>query len=877
VLPTFLFLLALATSFSERASAAVTRPLPGTVKAYITKLQTPGSTSGIAMPVDSNLLAAAGASVVDEEQNYLVISLPGASVSSLQRGLTGQVQGFEVRNDFDILDFRAGPVDVRAPQTMPPAPWFRADPLPSPARDAFIIQFAAPPKQEWFDVLRVSGVTILDYMPQNAYLVLATASAVSDLQKSLPIQYAFLHQPFNKVQNDVRAATSDILELVIQLADTSEGDDVEAVLTTESIGEPGGAELVGNHRLFRVSLPTSAIADLAAMPGLIAVEVEAPLRPSGEREAHLIAGGTMAVNTGSPAVWLPAAGDYRTWLTSVGLSNYKTAAKVAIIDTGFDSQSPPSAFKDFLSDSGVSFVTPVNYLSAYTSNSGDCFGHGTMVAGVLVGNAGGPFSTTTRDIGSQYGNIDFRMGLGVAPGVPLVVGKVVNYDSIPGNPTVPRAYQLAWSTIFADLSSRGVNITSSSVNQYRFQIFTAGHVSFDYTTYNQYDSFAMAFDQQVRHTGTTDAGPPMSIICAAGNINPTDPLQDTPNVVTPSTAKNVISVGGAESYNPIPSPSIYPEPNLSPVANSGLYADNGNDIWTYSCHGTRSSDGRFKPDVVAPATAVESAKTRDVTACLATNASVGAVIDAASPPDQQHLWSRGTSFAAPAAAGAAELLYTWYKNRHSGSAPSPAMLKAMMINLSTDVYPGGRSPSPAVLHSPDQYQGWGRVDLSRAFQTGDYIWDDQSAGRILTPSAQSTWFPTSTTSYTIKDTSKPVRITVVWTDHFGSTTSGNPLVNDLDISVINPVTTYFCTGNNINRAAGSNGDSLVYTTLLGGPGFHDHANNLEEVIFRSSDLGGSTFQVSVSGKTIAMDGINPVANTTLRQDFALFIENVIGQ
>jgi hypothetical protein len=851
VLPTVLFLLASTTSFPERAIAAVARPSAGTVKVYITKFQTPGLTNGASVPVDSNLLAAAGAAVIDDEQNYLVISVPSANIGVLQRGLAGQVQGFEVRNDFDVLDFKTSPIDVRQPVPTYPLGWARSVPLPDPSRDLFVIQFASTPLQEWLDQLRAAGLVVIDYIPQNGYTVLGSLAAIESALQALPIQYFALHQPMNKVSDEVRQQGEEFVDISVAVLAAPEAGDVENLLAAEAVYGVVRGDEAGDRRILRATVSSGTLPQLAAFPAVIWIEVHHPITLSGEREAHLVAGDTLVTNSGSPAVLKPALGDYRSWITSKGLSNYKTAVKVAILDTGFDQDNAPTAFKDFRNDANQPFVTVKNYTSNNQSGANsDCYGHGTMVAGVLAGNAGGPSSTQTKDNGSQHSDNDYFMGLGVAPSVPLISGRIINYlASAPCNGS-NCFFPQPWTTIYADLLAKGVSISSNSFNLYPD---------------TSYSVDSQTFDKIVRHANGIDTGSPMTVYFSAGNQQSTGPTQP-PNVMAPATGKNVTTVGGTENFNP----NTYPDPNpniISPTATKGIYADNGNDIWSLSCYGP-TTDGRIKPDLVAPASAIESPRTRDTDACKSSIpiASVGAVIDTSSPADQQHLWSQGTSFASPAAAGAGVLLSTWYRNTHSGTAPSPAMLKAMQTNLALDLYPGGRSPSPTVIHPPDLFQGWGKTDLTRAFKTdGRYLWNDQVAANILTPSKPLVFLPSVLGKYQIKDSTKPVRVTLVWSDAPGSTAGGTALVNDLNLIVNAGGVAVFCLGNDNNLSTGR-------CNVHASGGTYDHKNNVEQVVFTQQDLG-VTFNIEIFGSTIAADGINAWSGTTLRQDFALFIEN----
>ena len=82
------------------------------------------------------------------------------------------------------------------------------------------------------------------------------------------------------------------------------------------------------------------------------------------------------------------------------------------------------------------------------------------------------------------------------------------------------------------------------------------------------------------------------IVFAAGNGG-----AGANTVGEPSTAKNVITVGAAENVNP------FGGADNCGIGDTG--ADNANDIISFSSRGP-TSDGRKKPDIVAPGTHVSS-------------------------------------------------------------------------------------------------------------------------------------------------------------------------------------------------------------------------------------------------------------------------------
>lgn len=823
-------------------------PQPGYTKIYIRKLL-PLNTTSVAPSLDPALVSSYGGTIVDDTPGYMVLAAPATSIPALTQLVAPLADTVQVRDDFDILKFASAPIDARLGEPAYPLAWYRPVALPAPARDAYVIQFVAPAHHEWLDTLVRLGAMIVEYIPENGYLILADAPTLATAVQQLPIQYAGLQQPYHKISPELWS-TAAFVDVTISLLNVPERADADALLASVSVQTLRDIEDVGDRAMMRVTVPASAIAQLAALPAVRWIEVYHPGTMSGEREAHLVAGDTLATLSGN--VWKPVPGTYSTWIDSKGVGNYTTAIKVGTIDLGFDAQSPPAAFKDFLSHTGQSFVTVLNETSV---NGGpgalvtsDCYGHGTMTAGVLAGNAGDSFSTTVRDHGANFGDANYLMGQGVAPGVPLTVAKIIDED-IPSNCAAGFLCNKPFATVFGDLTGLGVSIVSSSMNEYND------------TTYN---ADTQTFDKIIRHAnGNDQTGSAVAIVEAAGNQH-SKANQTSPNVVAPATAKNVLTVGGTESYNPI---ADYPLPQgfgnyLDMI---GPDANNGYDIWELSCIGP-TRDGRNKPDVVAPATAIESTRTRDTQACSVGNGSVGGTIDT-SDPNQEHIWSRGTSFSAPAAAGAEVLLATWFKNK-ALTMPSPAMLKAMMVTFAQDVYPGGRSPSPAVVHPPDKYQGWGKADLTRAFKTdGRYYWLDQPNTLMVAPA-----IGRPPISLTVKDTTRAVTVTLVWTDPPGPTGTSKELVNDVNLEVCGST----CRQEQFHgNQFDPNGFSTKTDALHIIP--FDTLNNVEVVKFMPSSITGTTFTVNI-GVTLAGDCLNVWQPTsTMQQDFALFVDNVVGQ
>src|SRR5205085_1381372 len=178
-----------------------------------------------------------------------------------------------------------------------------------------------------------------------------------------------------------------------------------------------------------------------------------------------------------------------------------------------------------------------------------------------------------------------------------------------------------------------------------------------------------------------------------------------------------------------------------------------------------------------------------------------------------------------------------------GHPPSPAMVKAYLTNAAT--YMTGTRANDTL---PSQNQGFGLLNLGRVLDQAPRLLVDQD--QVLGATGQ---------VYTLKgrvvDPSKPLRITLAWTDAPGSP-AANPVVNNLDLQVDAGGKTYL--GNHFSGPFSTEGGSA------------DTLNNLEAVYAPVGTSG--EFEVRVVAANIAGDGV-PGNSDSTDQDFALVIYN----
>lgn len=371
------------------------------------------------------------------------------------------------------------------------------------------------------------------------------------------------------------------------------------------------------------------------------------------------------------------------------------------------------------------------------------------------GNASDPHGHGTHVAGSALGSGANSAGQfrGIAPNARLVLQSVLDASGgLGGLPdNLNTLFQQAW-----DAGAR-VHTNSWGAN-----------------TYGEYTTDSRAVDE---FTWNHD----MAILFAAGNSG-----SASGSIASPGSAKNAITVGASENNRP----------------NKGSSSDNPNEVAYFSSRGP-TRDGRLKPDVVTPGTWILSARSS-----LAPSSNFREVYD------NYYAYMSGTSMATPLTAGAAAVA-RGYLSAKLGRPPSPALVKATLINGATDLGGG----------IPNNTQGHGRLNLSAA------LFPD-AAGKISfleSPAALETG-QTQTLAYPVVDSSSKLRFTLVWTDYPSSVVASKALVNDLDLVVLSPS----------GRRYNGNDFTAPYDDRK------DGTNNVEEVMVSAAEIGAYTALVSAA-------------------------------
>lgn len=325
---------------------------------------------------------------------------------------------------------------------------------------------------------------------------------------------------------------------------------------------------------------------------------------------------------------------------------------------------------------------------------------------------------------------------------------------------------------------------------------------------NMYESTAAQMDGFVRDASAAASIDPILLVFSAGN-------RGTMGLTTPKMSKNMIAVGNSENLRTEISAS----------------ANNIDDMNSTSSRGP-AADGRIKPDITAPGTVITGSRAGNG------NTISGNV-------DANVSWSSGTSHAAPQVAGAAALFTQFWKANNVGANPSPALVKAVVLNTGQEMN-GFGATSPL----PNGDEGWGRMNMKLMLNPGVPMKFVNETVALNSPGDSTTF------SGRVVDPTKPVRVMLVWTDP--PAVADPALINNLDLTVTVGANTY--KGNVLTNGLSVTG------------GAADTKNNVETVRLAAGVAAGTTVSIVVSATALNGDGILGNADLT-DQHFALVAYN----
>jgi hypothetical protein len=797
------------------------------------------------------------------------------------------------RVDSAIL-MRNALIDTRQPVELPIPADLRAGENPG----AYIVQAASAPTAEFQNALKSAGAQIVAYVPNNAFLVKAGSEVAANLQSVGGVRSVLPYEPYYKLDTRLmkfavdHESMADDAWLRITLFPGVTAGTVTAL--AQSVGptekSPFGQQILIQPR-------PGVLADIAQ---LAQVQIIEPLNPR------------VAAND-LTRVRLGVSTDTITNANHLGLSG----ADVWVNLNDFGVQSNHTALKGRVSYYG-------------TNGAIDIEGHGTHVAGTIIGNhATNIFdkidfgtngsartnivissdedgnTTTNLYIDGSLKNADFR---GIAHEAKLFV-LPIDYD--------PDLNQPVTDTYLIETAARTNYFTFNRTNE-----TLISNNSWNYLNSAEYDSQAARFDAATRDALPDNRGEqPVLYVFAAGNLGfgSEDGQGGQPGTIaSPGTAKNVITVGALESPRFIAEPitnievttitdddgTTHSTTNTTIIPIFRPATDSDNQVASYSSRGNvgigiEGAAGRFKPDLVAPGTFIMSARSTnwnlkndfDPTNPDLTN--LFNVLSNLNSVSTEYRYDTGTSFAAPGVSGMLALVQEFFSHRLPVDRRrnlSPALMKALLLNAArsvNSVYDWNKDSQP-------NFQGWGLTDLRTLITASELTpgratledWQEsdwplqlieQSPTNAVATGEERVWTLTmDTNALTL-----PLRFTLVWTDPPGNPQVGVKLVNDLDLTVEVAGRVFhgndFPSGLQVTEPR----DPLPAGQLAIDDPNRDSINNVEKIVignpsslFETNGLVATTYKVKVSGRRVNVKAVNDFYKATggtneIVQDFAL--------
>lgn len=664
-----------------------------------------------------------------------------------------------------------------------------------------IFQFHADAMESGRKALEMQGASVVGYVPNNAYLVRLNNTSLDALKRSVGVRAAEPYAAGQKI--DPRLWTDVRSQLLQQVPEDAPGSNqLLDIVTVRGFQGESSAQIeaalhkvVPNVRVTSRSLradaspyvtagvPRDQLNDLlraaSALDSVVYIEPWFPNRLHNAASIGAIQGNFVGSCGGNGPICPPspmfdhdimgsgqivAVADSGTspWVAYFTTLNKGAGALTQI--TLSDNPAPvPPAIGILYPDRKI-----IGYWLQPTSGAVGpvdydfTSGHGTHTSGTVVGDLSGTF--TNSYLASTPTEPNHEESDGMAPNAQLLMQDV-------GGTASTSVYISDFAGTLNQAYAGGARVHNNSWGAETAGQYNGNDAEADQTSWNNEN---------------------MLVVVSAGNDNP-----GAVQTGSPSNGKNVLSVAA--------------------LGHAGSTA-----VASYSNRGP-AADGRMKPDIAAPGSAVLSARNTSTSS--------------ATPVYNTPVSNSGTSMAAPTISGNAALVRQYFadgfyprgqKTAADAYNPSGMVMKAVLLN--------GTNPLGAPSW-PNANSGWGRawLDGNLWFKTTLTGGNDNRRLRIFERTQAAGLQTGDVNEYTISNVGagQELRITLTWFDPAASAGAALTLINNLDLEVVAPDAQVY------------KGNVFASGVSVAG-GSADARDTVEQVRFTAPQAGSYTIRVKAT-------------------------------
>ncbi len=367
-----------------------------------------------------------------------------------------------------------------------------------PSPGLVVIQFPAPPKQEWRRALEENGMMTLAYIPNYAYLVVSSRDLGGALT-ALPLEpRLFAYESSARIDPRLILDESPQRVRFVLLKASGFADPID-VMSRHGLRP----QVYWERESLAFAETWADRATLEAItqePSMVWVE-PAPTPKFFDEISDEILGGNFTPG-------MPWDGD-GAYIHSLGYTG--SGIIVAIADTGVDTGNLTTMHPDLRGQ--IAALIDFGETDPSDGVAEDGYGHGTHVSGIVAGTG----ASNGRDLDG------YLYGMGIAPNASIVMERISDDQ---GYWMAPADHVIAENAV-----RNGASVSSNSWGS---------------MTYGVYDWQAAEYDALTRDADLfTPGGQPLLHVFAAANSGPSPYT-----LASPAVAKNVLTVAASENYRP---------------------------------------------------------------------------------------------------------------------------------------------------------------------------------------------------------------------------------------------------------------------------------------------------------------------------------------